>query len=42
MSRGSEKLTNSRKNEIINAFEELYQTMSFRNISMREIGEKPV
>ena len=40
MSRGSEKLINSRKNEIINAFEELYQTMSFRNISMREIGEK--
>ena len=40
MSRGSEKLTNSRKNEIINAFEELYQTISFRNISMREIGEK--
>lgn len=40
MSRGSEELTNSRKNEIINAFEELYQTMSFRNISMREIGEK--
>lgn len=40
MSRGSAELTNSRKNEIINAFEELYQTMSFRNISMREIGEK--
>lgn len=40
MSRGSEELTNSRKNEIINAFEELYQNMSFRNISMREIGEK--
>jgi AcrR family transcriptional regulator len=40
MSRGSEELTTSRKNEIINAFEELYQTMSFRNISMREIGEK--
>lgn len=40
MSRGSEELTNSRKHEIINAFEELYQTMSFRNISMREIGEK--
>lgn len=40
MSRGSEELTNSRKNEIINAFEELYLTMSFRNISMREIGEK--
>lgn len=40
MSRGSEELTNSRKNEIIHAFEELYQTMSFRNISMREIGEK--
>lgn len=40
MSRGSAELTNSRKNEIINAFEKLYQTMSFRNISMREIGEK--
>lgn len=40
MSRGSAELTNSRKNEIINAFEELYQTMRFRNISMREIGEK--
>lgn len=40
MSRGSEELTYSRKNEIINAFEELYKTISFRNISMREIGEK--
>lgn len=40
MSRGSEELTNSRKNEIIDAFEELYQTKNFRNISMREIGEK--
>jgi len=40
MSRSSVELTNSRKNEIINAFEKLYQTMSFRNISMREIGEK--
>lgn len=40
MSRDSAELTNSRKNEIINTFEELYRTVSFRNISIREIGEK--
>lgn len=39
MPRGSEELTNARKEEIIDAFEKLFQTMSFRDISMREIGE---
>ena len=40
MSRGSEELTNARKEEILDAFEKLYQTKSVRSISMREIGEK--
>ncbi len=40
MSRGSEKLTNARKEEILDAFEKLYQTKSVRSISMREIGEE--
>ena len=38
MSRGSAKLTAARKEEIISACEKLYQTMSFREITMREIG----
>lgn len=40
MPKGSEKLTNARKEEIINACASLYRTMSFRDITIRDIGEK--
>ena len=40
MPRGSEELTNSRKEEIINASALLYETMSFKEITLKEIGEK--
>ena len=40
MPKGSEELTNSRKEEIINACAELYETMSFRDITIKEIGKK--
>ena len=40
MPRGSEELTNSRKEEIINACALLYETMSFKEITLKEIGEK--
>ena len=40
MPRGSEELTNSRKNEIIRACAKLYETMSFKEITLKEIGEK--
>lgn len=40
MPRGSEELTNARKEEIINACASLYETMSFRDIIIRDIGEK--
>ena len=40
MPRGSEELTNSRKNEIISACAKLYETMSFEEITLKEIGEK--
>ena len=35
MPRGSEELTNARKEEIINACAELYGTMGFREITIR-------
>lgn len=38
MPKGSEKLTNARKDEIINACEKLYQTMNFKDITIKEIG----
>lgn len=38
MPRGSEELTNARKEEIIRACESLYQTMSFKDITIKEIG----
>lgn len=38
MPKGSPELTNARKEEIINACEELYKTMSFKEITMKEIG----
>ncbi len=40
MPRGSEELTNSRKEEIINACALIYETMSFKEITLKEIGEK--
>ncbi|MDE6259387.1 MAG: TetR/AcrR family transcriptional regulator [Oscillospiraceae bacterium] len=38
MPKGSVELTNARKAEIINACEKLYQTMSFKEITIKEIG----
>ena len=38
MPKGSPELTNARREEIINACEKLYQTMSFKEITMQEIG----
>ena len=39
MPKGSPELTNARKKEIINACEELYKTMSFKEITIKEIGK---
>ncbi len=38
MPKGSLKLISARKEEIINACEKLYQTMSFKDITIKEIG----
>lgn len=38
MPKGSEELTNARKEEIISACEKLYETMSFKDITIKEIG----
>ena len=38
MPKGSPELTSARKEEIINACEELYKTMSFKEITIKEIG----
>jgi len=38
MPRGSEELTNARKEEIIRACASLYETMSFKEITIKEIG----
>ena len=38
MSRGSAALTNARKEEIIQACARLYETMSFKEITIKEIG----
>ena len=40
MPRGSEELTNARKEEIVNACAALYETMSLRDITLRDIGNK--
>lgn len=40
MPKGSEKLTNARKEEIVNACASLYETMGFKDITIRDIGEK--
>lgn len=38
MPKGSKELTSARKNEIISACAELYKTMSFKEITIKEIG----
>lgn len=38
MPKGSEELTNARKNEIITACAQLYESMSFKEITIKEIG----
>ena len=40
MPKGSPELTASRKEEIVNACEKLYRTMSFKDITIKEIGEE--
>ena len=40
MPAGSTKRTNARKEEIINACEKLYQSMSFKEITLKEIGKE--
>lgn len=40
MPKGSEELTNARKEEIIDACAALYETMGFRDITIRDIGAK--
>ena len=40
MPRGSEELTNARKDEIIDACASLYEERSFRDITIRDIGER--
>ena len=40
MPKGSEELTNARKNEIISACAALYETMSFQDITLKEIGKQ--
>ncbi len=39
MPKGSPELTQARKDEIIAACEQLYRTMSFKEITLKEIGE---
>lgn len=39
MPKGSKELTASRKEEIVNACEKLYRTMSFKDITIKDIGE---
>lgn len=40
MPKGSQELTNARKNEILNACAALYETMSFKDITLKEIGKQ--
>ena len=40
MPKGSEKLTNARRQEIIDACEQLYEVMPFKDITLGEIGAK--
>ena len=38
MPKGSEELTKARKEEIISACEQLYKTMNFKDITIKEIA----
>ena len=40
MPKGSEELTRAREDEIISACAALYETMGFKDITLRDIGEK--
>ena len=40
MPKGSEQLTRARKEEIIDACASLYEAMGFKDITIRDIGEK--
>ena len=40
MPKGSEELINARKEEIVNACAGLYETMGFKEITIRDIGAK--
>lgn len=40
MPKASQQLTDSRKEEIVNACKELYKTMNFKDISIKDIGGK--
>lgn len=40
MPRGSEELTNARKEEIVDACASLYETVGFKDITIRDIGAK--
>lgn len=40
MPKGSEALTRARKEEIINACAELYETMNFKDVTLKDIGKK--
>lgn len=40
MPKGSPELTRARKEEIINACAELYETMNFKDVTLKEIGKK--
>ena len=39
MPKGSPELTAARKEEIVNACEKLYQTMNFKDFTLKEIGK---
>ena len=40
MPKGSAELTNARREEIIDACRKLYETMSFKDITLKEIGQQ--
>lgn len=40
MPKGSEEMTNARKEEIINACAELYETMNFKDVTLKDVGAK--
>ena len=39
MPKGSKELTDARRKEIVDACQELYQSMSFKEITIKEIGK---